>query len=412
MPGSELKSLFAHEGPVGIERVVELAHRHLGLEVVYVSELIDGERIPRAIAGDAASFGFEVGEGVPAEGSFSQLLVTGAIADVIPDIARDPATATLRHTLAFGIGAFIGVPLRYSDSSTYGALCGMSHKPDYTLSKRDVRFMAMLAELIVYDLEEQRKLQRSRADVSKLIESSALEIAYQPIVDLQTGRYLGLESLARFPANLGTPDKALPLAHSVGLGLELEQLAVSMAWPTLSLLKADQFLAINVSPGALMQLAIRGQQRTDLSFDQLVVEITEESVVHSYEELREAISPLRERGLRIAVDDAGAGYASLHHVVELRPDYIKVDRSLVHGLADDHVRRVAMRAFVHLSHDLDGSMVVAEGVERRADLSILQELGVQAAQGYLLGRPSTSAEDVARWTSPDNPGVDLKELLG
>jgi EAL domain-containing protein (putative c-di-GMP-specific phosphodiesterase class I) len=99
--------------------------------------------------------------------------------------------------------------------------------------------------------------------------------------------------------------------------------------------------------------------------------------------------------LRIAVDDAGAGYASLHHIVELQPDFIKIDRSLVHGVADDHARRVAVSAFVLLSLDL-GATIVAEGVERPSDRSALCDLGVHAAQGYLLGRPSTCDSDLNR----------------
>jgi EAL domain-containing protein (putative c-di-GMP-specific phosphodiesterase class I) len=103
---------------------------------------------------------------------------------------------------------------------------------------------------------------------------------------------------------------------------------------------------------------------------------------------------LRERGLRVAVDDVGAGYASLRHVLELRPDIIKIDRSLVHGLADDNARRVAVTAFVALARDL-GSTVIAEGVEDRSDYAAVRELGVHGAQGYLLGRPSTHPDDLA-----------------
>ena len=130
-----------------------------------------------------------------------------------------------------------------------------------------------------------------------------------------------------------------------------------------------------------------------------MIEITEQSVVDSYPDLRASLVPLRAHGLRIAIDDAGAGYASLHHIVELRPDFIKVDRSLVHGLADDDARRVAVSVFVLLSLDLERT-VVAEGVERSRDLAALRDLGVQAAQGFLLGKPSAERDDLVRWTSP------------
>jgi EAL domain-containing protein (putative c-di-GMP-specific phosphodiesterase class I) len=152
-----------------------------------------------------------------------------------------------------------------------------------------------------------------------------------------------------------------------------------------------------------LTLAARAVARDDISLENLVVEMTEHDVVHKYAALRDELDPLRERGFRIAIDDAGAGYASLRHIVELRPDFIKIDRSLVNGIANDHARRVAVSAFVLLALDL-GATVIGEGVERPCDLDVLADLGVHAAQGYLLGRPSTRTDDLARWvTTPTAP---------
>jgi len=394
-----IRSLLGLEqGRVGLERIVELAHRHLGLDVVYVAELTGGRPVCRAVAGNAASFNVALGESPPPGATYSQLLVTGEIAKVIPDTSADPRLAGLDWTREAGIGAFIGAPLRLSDGTLYGALCGMDRHPDHTLGERDVRFMAMLAELMVYDLDEQRRLEQLRVDLMNLIETENVDIACQPIIDLHTRDCLGVEALARFPEPFGRPDQTFADAEDVGFGLELERLAIREAWKVLAWLRPEQFLALNVSPGALLELAGRASKRDDLPLANLVVEITEQSVVHSYAELRNVMAPLRHNGLRLAIDDAGAGYASLHHIVELEPDFIKVDRSLVDGVADDHARRVAVSAFVLLSLDL-GATVVAEGVERRCDLSTLSDLGVQAAQGYLLGRPSTRRADLTRWTA-------------
>jgi EAL domain-containing protein (putative c-di-GMP-specific phosphodiesterase class I) len=397
-----MKSLFDQQGRVGLDRVVELAHRHLGLDVVYIAELTGGKRVCRAVAGDATSFGFTLDDGPPADGSYSQLLVTGAIANVIPDTSAHRLVAALPGTTTGPIGAFIGVPLLLSDGTFYGTLCGMDHEPDHTLTTRDVRFMTMLAELIVYDLDEQRRQRQLRLDLTGLIDADGIEIALQPIIGLRSGACLGVEALARFPEPFAKTEQTFGEAESVGLGLELERLAVREAWKVLPLLGPEQFLAINLSPDALVELAGRAQRRDDLPLESLVIEVTEQSVVRSYPELREALAPLRTQGLRVAIDDAGAGYASLHHIVELRPDFIKVDRSLVHGLADDDARRVAVSAFVLLSWDLGGT-VVAEGVERPQDLAAVRDLGVQAAQGFLLGKPSTNREHLAQWTAPAPP---------
>ena len=391
-----IRRLAADErGQVGLTRVVELAHRHLDLDLVYIAELTPTSLLFRAVAGDGTSFGIRLNDGISSQGTYSQLLVGGKIPNVIPDTSADSRVAELAATRGVGIGAYIGVPLSLSDGTLYGTLCGVDHGPDPTLSERDVAFMTILAELIVYDLDEQRRQGRLHSALTELIETEDIEIAFQPIIDLRSGACLGVEALSRFPEPFDLPEQLFADADGVGLSLELERLAIREAWHGLEWLQHEQFLAFNVSPDALLELGRRAQLRTDLPLSQLVVEVTEQSVVRCYDDLRDVVAPLRAQGLRVAVDDAGAGYSSLQHIVELRPDFIKVDRSLVHGVADDHVRRVAVSAFVLLSLDL-GATVIAEGVERPRDLSALSELGVDAAQGYLLGRASTRKDDLSQ----------------
>jgi EAL domain-containing protein (putative c-di-GMP-specific phosphodiesterase class I) len=386
------------KGQVGLDRIVDLAHRHLGLDLVYVAELNADELLLRAVAGDTDSFNVPL-DGGASDGTYSRLLVEGKIPAVIPDTAADERVANLPATKIVGIGAFIGVPLRLSEGTRYGTLCGIDHNPDPTLGQRDLRFMTMLGELIADDLDELFRQDQLRVALLNLIETENVDIAYQPIIQIKSGDFLGVEGLARFPNAFGPPDHLFAQADSIGLGLELERLAIRQAWHALERLSSQQFLAINVSPESLLELARRAQERSDLPLGQLVIEITEQTVVQCYENLRDVIDPLRAQGLRISVDDAGAGYASLHHIVELKPDFIKIDRSLVYGLADDHALRVAVSAFVRLAQDL-GATVIAEGVEGPRDLAALSELGVDAAQGYLLGRPSTRPDDLTRWAAP------------
>jgi EAL domain-containing protein (putative c-di-GMP-specific phosphodiesterase class I) len=404
MTQEAIRRLMATEkGQVGLDRIVDLVHRHLGLDLVYVAELVADKLLFRAVAGDTDSFDVALDGGGPSDGTYSRLLVEGKIPAVIPNAATDARVSDLPATKLVGIGAFIGVPLRLSEGTRIGTLCGIDHNPDPTLGERDVRFMTMLGELIADDLDEQGRKDQLRDALLNLIETENIDIAYQPIVDIRGGDCLGVEALSRFPDPLGPPDRLFAEASSVGLSLDLERLAIRQSWHALEHLDPQQFLAVNVSPGALMELARRAQQRSDLPLGQLVVEITEQTVVECYEDLRDVIAPLRAEGLRISVDDAGAGYASLHHIVELRPDFIKIDRSFVHGLADDHALRVVVNAFVRLSLDL-GATVIAEGVERSRDLAALCDLGVDAAQGYLLGRPSIHRDDLTRWaTLPSRP---------
>jgi EAL domain-containing protein (putative c-di-GMP-specific phosphodiesterase class I) len=384
---------------VGLHGVVELTHRHLGPDAAFIAELTGAGLVYRAVAGDAASFQITL-NGDPLTGStYSQRLVAGEIPSVIRDARTDQRVAHLPVTAEARVGSYIGVPLRLSDGSVYGTFCCLNHRPDPELGERDVRFMSMLGELIVPNLDELRFQQHLRVDILNLIESESVQVAYQPIIDLRTDMCVGIEALARFPEPYARPDRTLAAAEELGLGLELEELVVRRTWDVLEQLGSEQFLALNLTPGSLLALARRANQREEVPLSSLVVEITEHTAINRYADLRNELERLRERGLRIAVDDAGAGYASLRHVLELRPDIIKLDRSLIHGLADDRARSLVVSAFVSLARDL-GAMVIAEGVELDADLDAVRGLGLHAAQGYLLGRPSTDPAALVSWLGP------------
>src|SRR5271157_5807641 len=134
---------------VGLDRIVDLAHRHLGLDLVYITERRSDELLFRALAGDTGSFDVTLDQRRLWDGTLSQLLVEGKIPPVIPDTAADGRVADLRVTRSFGVGAFIGIPLRLEDGTLCGTLCGVDHDPDPTLGERDVRFMTMLGELVI-----------------------------------------------------------------------------------------------------------------------------------------------------------------------------------------------------------------------------------------------------------------------
>jgi len=385
-----------------LDRVVEFAHRHLSLDVAYLAELRDGMQLYRAVAGDAASFNIGLSDGLPAVATYDQRMVAGRIPNVICDTSADDRVADLLLTRYARIGAYVGVPIRLSDGTLYGTLSCASHDPDPKLDQRAVRLLSLLAEMIVDDVEDQRRREDLRGEITDLIQTANFDVAYQPIFELDSDRCVGLEALARFPEPFGGPLQTFGAAHEVGLGVELEHALMRRACNVLPRLAAGQFLALNSSPDALLELARSAGHGEGLPWPNIVVEVTEHSAIEAYAALQEELTPLRRRGLRIAVDDAGAGYASLRHVLELRPDFIKLDRWLIDGVADDSGRRAAVSAFVALAREL-GSTVIGEGVERSADLSALRDLGLDAAQGYLLGGPATDQDAVRQWCAGTRP---------
>jgi EAL domain-containing protein (putative c-di-GMP-specific phosphodiesterase class I) len=340
-----------------------------------------------------------VGGSVPLEETYCELMLRGQIPSVVPDAASDSRLAGLAATGPGGIGSYVGVPLRYSDGTLYGTFCCLGRDAQAHLTERDGEFLAMLAELLTDDLDAHRDQERLRATIHDTIAQGRLETAVQPVVDLATGRCVGFEALSRF--DFGFPDVVFGQARSVGLGVDLELVAARKAHAVLPRLGQGQYLAVNLTPDAAIPLCALAAAAAVYPMDRLVLELTEHASVQDYRRLREALVPLRERGLRIAIDDAGAGFASLHHIVELEPDIIKIDRSLIDGISSNKALRSIVTGFVLLALD-SGATLVAEGVETAEDLRVLASLGVDAAQGYLLARPSTDPADLARWiATPD-----------
>jgi diguanylate cyclase (GGDEF)-like protein len=383
-------------GLVALERAVKFALSHLRLDAVFASELTDTGEVYRAVAGDGASFGVDSHGEYARAPDLCRSLRAGEIPCLVCDAATDERLRTVQGQLSSPFGAFIAAPLALPDGRPFGTLCGLSHFARPDLLERDASFMAALAEALAEALGERREEDELRAAISRLIETEDIKIAFQPIIDLRSQRCIGVEALARFPQPFHEPARTFVTADKFGLRFELERMAIVEAWKILPSLGREQFLSLNVSPNTLVELSRRANLRDDLPLSQLVVEVTEHAGVDSYSLLLERLAPLRAAGLRIAVDDAGAGYASLRHVLELRPDFIKIDRSLIDGIAHDRVQRVAASAFQSIAADLR-ARVVAEGVERDEDLKVVRELGVDAAQGYLLGRPTTDPAAIAPW---------------
>lgn len=226
-----------------------------------------------------------------------------------------------------------------------------------------------------------RKTWTDRAPLLEVIHSSALHIVGQPIVDLPTGRVVLVEALSRFADGTSPADRFAEAAR-VGLSLELEQLALRLALAAAPHVPDGASLAVNLSCGTLLTAST--QQMLAAVQRPLVVEITENEQADDYAALLAVVARLPH--VRLAVDDTGAGYSSLSHVLRLEPAFVKLDRTLVAGLELDRARRVAVRGLAALALEL-GAEVIAEGVERQAEADALGELGVTLVQGWLTGRP-------------------------
>lgn len=249
-------------------------------------------------------------------------------------------------------------------------------------------------------LEKERSNDRDAAQWRERLErvlSDGLQLTmnYQPIFDLKSGELSGVEALARFASDPRmTPDRWFAAAWASGLGEAMELLAVSEATEILDQLPGGAYLSLNLSPRADLLRAF-GEFAQDLPLDRMVVEITEHAPVADYPGVRAAMEQLRLRGVRFAIDDTGAGYASLRHILQLHPDFLKLDISLTHGIDTARSQRAITAALVAFAEETSCS-VIAEGIETKAEEDTLRELGVGYGQGFLLGYPGPLADLVDR----------------
>ncbi len=275
------------------------------------------------------------------------------------------------------------------------------------------RLQAELDERRRESSRQQRRHERLRATVQQLLDDDAIEMVFQPVVDLVSGVVVGVESLARFR----TPDRRPPNewfadAAAVGLAVDLELAAIAAAFRRIPDLPPQAMMAVNVSPRVATTDAFAAcMERAHPQ--RVVIELTEHVPVDDYDLLVDRLAPFRSRGVRVAVDDAGAGYAGLQHIVSLCPDVLKLDRELTSTIDTDPARRAMAASMVHFAGEI-GALLVAEGIETPAELDTLRELGISVGQGFHLARPGMLplAADRIDVSALGGPGTGMVESGG
>jgi EAL domain-containing protein (putative c-di-GMP-specific phosphodiesterase class I) len=374
-----------------IKRALQVIRSHLGMKVAYVSEFVDGRSVFREVDAPGLEAMVKVGDSHSLDDVYCRHILEGRLPELIPDTAAEPIAAAMPITKAANIGSHMSVPIRLADGSAYGMFCCLGFEANPSLNERDLQMLKAFAELAAFDINrevEAKKITDEKlARITDVIARGQLSIVYQPIWSIENNRPVGVECLSRFSATpVRTPDVWFNEATEAGLGTDLELAAIRMAFGAFdSRLPADSYLAVNASP----QTILSGDFAAVLNakpLDRIVLEITEHAHVPDYDVLMSVIAPLRAQGLRLAVDDAGAGYSSLQHILHLRPDIIKLDMGLTRHIDLDSARRALASALIKFAQETN-SKIIAEGVETASELKTLKALGVAMAQGYFLARP-------------------------
>jgi len=245
-------------------------------------------------------------------------------------------------------------------------------------------YAAVTAALLGPQLAGGSERSELRAVISAAINDRTFTPVYQPIVELESRMAVGYEALTRFHDGVG------PLQHfadgeAAGLGLELELATLRAAMAGATSLPSNCWVSFNMSPTTILAVA-GGALSGHLDGRHLVVELTERLAVEDYAAIRSALLSMGD-GVSLAIDDAGAGFSSLRHIIELSPRFVKLDLRLVRGVDLDAARQALIAGMVHFANET-GCVLVAEGIETEAERRALRRLSVSFGQGYLLGRPA------------------------
>jgi PAS domain S-box-containing protein len=294
---------------------------------------------------------------------------------------------------ASGLQASAYGPILGRSGSTVGLLIVATNDIDYAPELVErlpaiAEFGTLAAALLADVLEARDAKDHSRTRMIEVIGGARFRTVFQPIVDLQGGNTIAVEALTRFDE--GTrPDVVFAEAVEIGLGIELECATLAVAIRASMALPRDLPLSLNVSP-ALVLASERLSRLLATVTRPLILEITEHERIDDYPALVTAIRSLTP-SVRIAVDDAGAGIANFSHIVELRPDFLKIDAGLVRGIDQDRTRQALAAGLRHFA-DACGGAAIAEGIETEAEADVLRSLGIRLGQGFLLGRPVSAAD--------------------
>ncbi|HYM84252.1 MAG TPA: EAL domain-containing protein, partial [Candidatus Dormibacteraeota bacterium] len=301
----------------------------------------------------------------------------------------DDAQHAYQRTIAdLGVAAHGYGPI-VVEGQLLGLLIAGSAEPDAVVKLTEwlpglVEFAEITAAVLGPALLTNSNRERLTVSMRRVIDEAAFAPVFQPIVDLRSRMVLGFEALARF-ADGRSPEVVFAEAGEVGLGTELEYATLRSAIEAARPLPADVWLNVNLSPASIDAPELRSL--LDAAGRDVVIEITEHQEIVDYAGFREAFARLDGRA-RLCIDDAGAGFASLRHVVELAPAFVKLDRSLVAGVDRDQARQAVVAGLVHYAAAA-GIRLVAEGIETRDELDVLVSLGIALGQGYLLGSPAS-----------------------
>ncbi len=379
----------------------------LGVVLVDASPLAQIERRYGATAyrGALASLAALVEELVGDQLTVKDLIVTGESArdEIAILLFREPSEVDFYKRDLEAIAVSVGDGLaRRGHRVAYPytrSLSGLEVGSGMALRNPTIREEAQVLGAIKEAREHQRlrarlASRRRRAELFELVIEGQIYSVYEPIVEVETRTVFGYEALARGPegTELHSPMKLFALAEEEDLLFQLDCLCRQRGLDGARDLPGDAKLFLNVRPTTIHDPNFRAEElertleRCQLSPSDVVFEISEQESIGNFAIFREVRDYYRKLGFQIALDDMGAGYSSLEAVIELSPDFVKVDRTFIAGIDEDPARQELVRALTSVASRI-GAQLIGEGLDRLEELETLERLGIPFGQGWLFGKP-------------------------
>ncbi|MGQ8367011.1 EAL domain-containing protein [Glaciecola sp. 1036] len=374
-----------------IQQILKATRVQFNMEVAFVSRFIDNARVFQYVDSGNNVDIISIGDSDPLEESYCYLVAKGITPELLTDAQKEPSVAHLAATKAVPVGAHMSVPIILPDGNCFGTFCVFSRSADESLGKIDLESFRLISQIVTNLLSDiaqtQLQFDEIRTKVAYIITENKTSLAFQPIVNINSPdtTIVGFEALCRIDGVNWHPNELFDKAILVGLSIELNQKIVNAAFSYLDQLKQHQYIAINLTPDFIIS-----DEFLDLfknrDLHQVVIEITEHIAVSNYPKMMEHLRVVKTSGARIAIDDVGAGYSSFRHILQLHPDIIKIDRSLIEIIDQDIEKQRLLKAILLFANQMEYK-VVAEGVETKAELRTLHQSGVNLVQGFYFAKP-------------------------
>ncbi len=382
-----------------IQEILNSIRYHMGMEVAFIARFTDDKRLIEFTATEQSVTepSLHPHDSSPKKESYCQKIVDGDLPNIIPDTSKNSVTRSLSVTKALNIGAYIGVPIFIDGSQLYGTLCCYNQSPHKDLQDSHSAFLNVMADFIGQIFKRRlgnAVLQyEAREQVELVLAERRVSIAYQEINSTKKQPVRHFEALARFNTTPYLPPNVwLDKAESVGLSDAVESLIIKQVLSELTHLKkefGECRVSINATP-ALISSGTLAQLLGEASPKDLIIEVTEHSEIEDYTLFAEALAPLIELGFKVAIDDVGAGFSSLRHILELNASIIKLDMSLVSNIDQDNKKQSLVAALITFGQMSDLT-IIAEGVETETEYNQLKRLGIEYFQGFYFSRPTALA---------------------